>query len=329
MDFIMKLSRRRSFYAATAPAVLSAVSRFAWAESYPTRPVRIIVTFPPGGSNDIHARLLGQWLSSRLGKPFIVENRSGGGGNIGTEAVVRSVPDGYTLLLLSVGIAINAAFYPNLSYDLVRDIAPIAAFFRSAYVMLVNPSLPTKTVPEFITYAKANPGKINFGSNGVGATGHLAGEMFKMLTGVNMMHVPYRGEAPALVDLVGGQVQVMFATMTSSIPMVRDGQVRALAVTSVDRSRALPDIAPLAEFVAGYEVSTWSGMGAPAKTPAEIIDKLNQEMNAGLASPAIKAKYADLGLETFATSPGEFGKLIAADVEKWKRVVKFAGIRPT
>lgn len=242
---------------------------------------------------------------------------------------MRSVPDGYTLLLLSVGIAINAAFYPNLSYNLVRDITPVAAFIRSAYVMLVNPSLPAKTVPEFITYVKANPGKVNFGSNGVGATGHLAGEMFKMLTGVNMLHVPYRGEAPALTDLIGGQVQVMFATMSTSIPMVRNGQVRALAVTSLARSRALPNIPSLAEFVPGYEVNTWSGMGAPAKTPAEIVNKLNEEINAGLTSPAIKAKYADLGLDAFVTSPGEFGKLIAADVEKWKKIVNFAGIRPT
>jgi tripartite-type tricarboxylate transporter receptor subunit TctC len=323
----MNLPRRRFLHLAAGAATLPAVSRIARAQNYPTRPVRIVVTFATGSSNDLHARLFGRWLSERLGQTFVVENRPGGGGNIGTEAVVRSAPDGHTLLLLSVGIAINAAFAEKLSYDLIRDIAPVAAFFRSNYVMLVNPSLPAKTVPEFIAYAHANPGKINMGSNGIGATGHLAGEMFKMMTGVDMVHVPYHGDGPALTDLMSGQLQVLFATMTSSIPFVRGGQLRALAVTSATRSQGLPDVPALGDFVSGYELSTWAGMGAPKNTPAAVIDVLNREINAGLATPDIKAKYADLGLKTLAISPAEFGKLIADDINKWANVIKFAGIK--
>jgi len=320
------LARRRFLHLAAGAAALP-FARCAAAQSYPTRPVRIVVTFPAGGSNDFHARLFGQWLSERLGQPFVVENRPGGGGNIGTAEVVRSRPDGYSLLLLSVTHAINASFYGNLSYDLVRDIAPIAAFYRSSYVMLVNPKVPAHMVGEFIAYGKANPGKINFASNGIGATGHLAGEMFKMLTGVELLHVPYRGEGPALTDLIGGQVQVMFAALTATLPLVRSGQLRALAVTAGARWQALPDVPALSETVAGYELDTWAGMGAPKGTPPEIVERLNREINAGLATPEIRAKYADLGI-ILTISPAEFGALIAQDIEKWGKVIRFAGIKP-
>jgi len=324
----MKLPRREFLHLAAGAAALPALSRFAWAQAYPSRPVRIVVTYSAGGANDIHARLFGQLLSERLGQPFVVENRPGGGGTIGTSEVARSAPDGYTLLLISVGLSINAAFYENLPYDLVRDIAPVAAFYRSGYVMFVNPSLSAKTVPDFIAYAKANPGKLNFGSNGIGATGHLAGEMFKMMTGVNMLHVPYRGEHQALSDLMGGQVHVMFATMTSSIPIARSGQLRALAVTSASRASGLPDVPTVGDFVPGYELNTWSGMAAPKNTLAEVINLLNKEINAGLARPDIKEKYEDLGLNTLAISPAEFGKLIADDIQKWAKIIKFARIKP-
>jgi tripartite-type tricarboxylate transporter receptor subunit TctC len=324
----MKLPRRKFLHLATGAAALPVVSRVARAQSYPSRTVRIVVTFTAGGANDVHARLFGQLLSERLGQSFVVENRPGGGGNIGTLEVVRSAPDGHTLLLVSVGLSINAAIYEKLPYDLVRDIAPIAAFFHSNYVMVVTPSLPAKTVPEFITHAKANPGKLNFGSNGVGATGHLAGEMFKMMAGVNLQHVPYRGEPQALSDLMGGQVQVMFATMTGALPLIRAGQLRALAVTSKTRSTVLLDVPPVADFVPGYELRSWAGMAAPRDTPAAVIDLLNREINAGLMRPDIKAKYDDLGLNTLVISPAEFRTWIADDIQKWARVVKFAGIKP-
>ena len=323
----MQLPRRRFLHLAAGAAAVSAVSRIASAQAYPARPVRIVVTFPAGGANDIHARLMGQWLSERLGQPFVVENRPGASGNIGTEAVVRSPADGYTLVFLSVALAINAITYDKLNYDLIRDIAPVAGFYRSFYVMLVNPSLPARTVPEFIAYAKANPGKINMGSNGIGATGHLSGEMFSMMTGVKMQHVPYRGEGPALSDLISGQIQVIFATISGSVEFARNGQLRALAVTSAARSQALPDVPTVGESVPGYEVNSWAGMGAPRNTPAEIVDRLNKEINAGLESPRIKAKYADLGLNVIGGSPAEFGKLIADDIEKWGKVVRFAGIK--
>ena len=324
----MKPPRRTFLHLAAGAAALPVVSRFAGAQTYPTRPVRIVVAFPPGGANDIHARMIGQWLHERLGQPCLVENRPGSGGNLGVEAVVRSPADGYTLLILTVAHSVNKSVYEKLSYDLLRDIAPVAALFRAQYLMMVNPRTPAKTVPEFIAYVKANPGKINFGSNGVGATGHLAGELFKMMTGVNMLHVPYRGETPALTDLVAGQVHVVFASMTGSLELVRGGQLRALAVTSTGRTLAVPDVPPLAEFVPGYELLTWSGVGAPRNTPMEIVDRLNKEIAAFLATPATQAKYADLGLTVHAVSPAEFARFIAEDIEKWAKIVKFAGIKP-
>ena len=324
----MKLPRRTFLHLAAGAAALPTVSRVAWAQAYPTRPVRIVVAFQPGGANDIHARMIGQWLHERLGQPFLVENRPGSGGNLGVEAVVRSPADGYTLLILTVAHSVNKSVYEKLSYDLLRDIAPVAALFRAQYLMMVNPRTPAKTVPEFIAYVKANPGKINFGSNGVGATGHLAGELFKMMTGVNMLHVPYRGETPALTDLVAGQVHVVFASMTGSLELVRGGQLRALAVTSTGRTLAVPDVPPLAEFVSGYELLTWSGVGAPRNTPMEIVDRLNKEIAAFLATPATHAKYADLGLTAHTVSPAEFARFIAEDIEKWAKIVKFAGIKP-
>jgi len=324
----MKLPRRKFLHLAAGAAALPILPYIANAQTYPARPVRIVVTFTAGGANDIHARLFGQLLSERLGQSFVVENRPGGGGNIGTLEVVRSAPDGYTLLLISVGLSINAAIYEKLPYDLVRDIAPIAAFYHSNYAMVVSPFSLAKTVPEFIAYTKVNPGKLNFGSNGVGATGHLAGEMFKMMADVNLQHVPYRGESQALSDLIGGQVHVMFATMTGALPLIRAGQLRVLAVTSKTRSTVLSDIPPVADFVPGYELRSWAGMAAPRNTPAAVIDLLNREINAGLMRPDIKSKYDDLGLNTLAITPAEFRTWITEDIQKWAKVVKFAGIKP-
>jgi tripartite-type tricarboxylate transporter receptor subunit TctC len=324
----MKLPRRQFLQLAAGTAALPNLPQIACAQAYPSRPVRIVVAFPPGGANDIHARLIGQWLHERLGQPFLVENRPGSGGNLGVEAVVRAPADGHTLLILTVAHAVNKSVYEKLSYDLLRDIAPVAGLFRAQYLMMVNPRSPAKTVPDFIAYVKANPGQINFGSNGVGATGHLAGELFKMLTGVNMLHVPYRGEAPALTDLVAGQVHVVFASMTGSLELVRGGQLRALAVTSTGRTPAVPDVPPLNEFVPGYEVLTWSGVGAPRSTPVEIVERLNQEINAFLATRATQAKYADLGLTVYAVSPAELARFMAEDIEKWAKIVKAAGIKP-
>jgi len=324
----MKLPRRRFLYLAAGAAALPAVSRIARAQTYPTRPVRWIVGFPPGGTFDIVARLLGQWLSERLGQQFIVENRPGAGTNIGTEAVVRARPDGYTLLLAVTPNAINATLYDKLNFNFSRDIAPVASIARSPSVMLVNPSFPAKTVPEFIAYAKANPGKINMASQGNGTSGHLAGELFKMTAAIEMVHVPFRGAAPALTDLLGGQVQLMFGSVPSSIEYIRAGKLRALAVTTATRSEVLPDIPTAADFVPGYDVSDWMGVGAPKNTPAEIIDKLNREINAGLADAKLKARFADLGATVIPGSPADFGKLIAEETEKWARVVKFSGAKP-
>jgi tripartite-type tricarboxylate transporter receptor subunit TctC len=322
----MELPRRRFLHLAAGAAALPSVSRVALAQAYPLRPVRIVVPFVAAGGNDIHARLFAQVLSERLGGTFVVENRPGGGGSIGTAEVVRAAPDGYTLLGMSVGVAINAAYGENLTYDFLRDIAPVASFYRSNFLMLVNPSLPVRTVPEFIAYARANP--VNMGSNGMASTGQLAGEMFKMMTGINMLHVPYRGEGAAISDLVGGQLHVVFASMTSSMQLARSGQLRALAMTGAARSPAIPDIPAVAEFVPGYELNSWAGMGAPRGTPAAIIDRLNKEINAGLERQEIIAKYADLGGSTFAASPIEFGKFLSDDVAKWAKLIKFAGIKP-
>jgi tripartite-type tricarboxylate transporter receptor subunit TctC len=323
----MKLPRRNFLHLAAGAAALPAVSRIARAETYPSRPVRIIVPFAPGGPADILARLIGQWLSERLGQPFVIENRTGAGGNIGTEAVVKSPPDGYTLLLAGPPNTINATLYDKLNFNFMRDIAPVATISRDALVMAVHPSVPAKTVPEFIAYAKANPGKINMASGGNGSTPHVSGELFKMMAGIDMAHVPYRGAGPALVDLLGGQVQVYFSQMIVSIEYVRAGKLRALAVTSAMRSDALPEIPTVGEFVPGYEASAWQGIGAPKNTPPEIVDELNKEINTALAHPKIKARLADLGGTVLSGSPSDFGKLIAEDTEKWAKVIRAANIK--
>jgi tripartite-type tricarboxylate transporter receptor subunit TctC len=323
----MKLPRRKFLHLAAGAAALPAVSGFAWAQAYPSRPVRWIVGFAPGGGNDIVARLMGQWLSERLGQPFIIDNRPGGGTNIATEAVVRAPADGYTLLMVGTTQAINATIYDKLNFNFIRDIAPVASIDRDALVMAVNPSVPARTVPEFIAYAKANPGKISMASAGIGSTGHMSGELFKMMTGVTTLHVPYRGIAPALNDLFGGQVQVTFASMPSAIEYVRAGNLRALAVTTATRSPVLPDIPTVAEFVPGYESSFWTGVGAPKNTPAEIVDKLNKEINAVLADPKSKTRLADLGGTPLVGSPADFGKLIAEEIEKWGKVIRAANIK--
>ena len=324
----MKLPRRQFLHLAAGAAALPFVSRFAWAQSYPTRPVRIIVGFTAGGVNDTLARLIGQWLSERLGQPFIIENRPGAGGNVGTEAVVRSPADGYTLLLVQTPNAINATLYDKLNYNFIRDIAPVSSISLEPEVVVVNPSVPAKTVPEFIAYAKANPSQLNFASAGNGVAGHLAGELFKMMTGISMVHVPYRGGAPAVTDLLGGQVQVMFLVISASIEHIKAGKLRPLAVTSAARSEALPDVPTVGEFVPGYESSVWFGVGAPKNTPAEIVDKLNKEINTGLADPAIKARLDRLGITVFAGSPAGFGKFIAEETEKWGKVIRAANIKP-
>jgi tripartite-type tricarboxylate transporter receptor subunit TctC len=325
----MKLLRRNFLHLAAGAAALPAVSRIAKAQTYPTRPVRILVGFTPGSGTDILARLIGQWLSERLGQPFVVENRPGGGSNVATEAAVKSSPDGYTLLLVVPANAINATLYEKLDFNFIRDIAPVAGISRVPFVMDVNLSIPAKTVPEFIAYAKANPGKLNMASPGIGTGVHMAGELFKMMTGVDMVHVPYRGGPPAMTDLLGGQVQVMFDTLPASIEQIRAGKVRTLAVTTATRSDALPDIPTVGDFVPGYEASAFFGVGVAKNTPAEIVDKLNKEINAGLADPKIKARLADLGGMVLAGSPADFEKLIAEETEKWGKVVKFSGAKPS
>jgi len=323
----MKLPRRQFLYLATGAAALPAMSRIAWAQAYPTRPVRMVAPFAAGGPADILARLIGQWLSERLGQPFVIENRPGAAGNIGTEVVVKSPPDGYTLILAGSPNTINATLYDKLNFNFIRDIAPVAGIVRFPLVMAVHPSVPAKTVPEFIAHAKANPGKINMASGGIGATPHVAGELFQMMTGVRMIHVPYRGAAPALTDLLAGQVQVSFANTVASIEYIRAGKLRPLAVTTATRSEALPDISTVGEFVPGYEASGWSGIGSPKNTPSQIVDKLNAETNAGLADPKIKARLADLGGTPLAGSPADFGKFIADETEKWGKVVRAANIK--
>jgi tripartite-type tricarboxylate transporter receptor subunit TctC len=323
----MRLPRRRFLHLAAAAAALPAVSRIAKAQSYPTRPVRVLVGFAPAGASDIAARLVGQWLSDHLGQPFVVENRTGASSNIATEAVVRAPADGYTLLLVGPPNAINATLYDNLNFNFLRDIAPVASISREPSVMEVNPSVPAKTVPEFIAYAKAHPGKINMASSGTGNAGHVAGELFKMLAGVDLVHVPYRGGAPALTDLLAGRTQVMFGNTTTSMAQIRAGKLRPLAVTTAKRLEAFPDLPTVGDFVPGYEASSVYGLGAPKNTPSEIIDRLNKEINAALLDPAIRAHLADLGGSPLALSPAEFGKLLADETEKWARVVKFSGAK--
>ena len=323
----MKLSRRVFLHLAAGAAALPARSRIAWAQPYPTRLVRVIVPFGLAGATDIVARLIGRWLSERLGQPFIIENRPGANTNLGVEAVVRAPPDGYTLVLAGAPSAINATFYDKLSFNFIRDIAPVAAIIRFPNVVVVNLSVPVKTIPELIAYAKANPGKLNLASPGSGSTPHLAGVLFNMMTGVDMVHVPYRSTAALITDLLSEQVQVFFGTTAAVTEYVRTGAVRALAVTTAVRSEALPDIPTVAEFVPGYESSAWYGIGAPRNTAGEIVDKLNAEINASLADPKLKARFADLGGVTLAGSPADFGRLIAEETEKWAKVVKFSGAK--
>jgi tripartite-type tricarboxylate transporter receptor subunit TctC len=324
----MKLPRRRFLNLAAGAVALPVVPRIAFAQAYPTRPVRIIVGFTAGGNFDLTARLISQWLSQRLGQQFIVENRPGAGTNIATEAVVRAPADGHTLLLGGAVNAINATLYEKLNFDFLRDIAPVASVIRFPNVIDLNPSFPAKTIPEFIAYAKANPGMVNMASSGNGTSQHLSGELFKMMTGVSLVHVPYRGAQQALTDLIGGQVQVSFDPLPPAIDLIRSGKVRALAVTTVVRSDVLPDVPTVGEFVPGYEASGWNGIVAPRNTPIEIIQKLNTEINAGLADPGIRAKLTDLGGMVLAGSAADFGKLIADEIVKWGKVIKFAGVKP-
>jgi len=314
--------RRRILGLAAGAAVLPAMSRMAWGQAYPTRPVRIVTPQAPGSANDSMARIIGQWLSERLDQPFVIDNRPGGGNSIGTEVVVRAPADGYTLLLCSISNAVNATLYDKLSYNFIRDIAPVAGVLRGPYVLVVNPSVPAKSVPEFIAYAKANPRKLNMASSGTGTGGHIASELFKMMAGIDMVHVPYRGGGPAFNDLLGGQVQVMFPGTVGTIEYINAGRLRALAVTTATRSDVLPDIPIVGEFVPGYEASTWFGVGAPKATPADIVERLNKEINAGLADPKIKARLADLGGAVLALSPAAFGKLIVDETEKWGKVIR-------
>jgi tripartite-type tricarboxylate transporter receptor subunit TctC len=324
----MKLPRRNFLHLAAGAAALPVVSRIARAQAYPTRPVRLVVGFPAGGAGDTLARLIGQWLQERLGQSFIIENRPGAGGNISTEAVVRAPPDGYTLLYVNVANAINVTLYDKLNFNFIRDIAPVASLTRQALVMVVNPILPARTVPEFIAYAKANPGKINMASSGIGSGTHVVGELFKMKAGVDMIHVPYRGGAPALTDLLGGQVQVFFSPLPEPTEHIKTGKLRALAVTTETRVAALAGIPTMGDYLPGFEASGWTGIGAPRNTPTEIIDKLNREINAALADPKIKARLDDVGVSVFAGSPADFAKHIADETEKWGKVVRAANIKP-
>jgi tripartite-type tricarboxylate transporter receptor subunit TctC len=325
----MKLPHRRQFlHLAASAAALPAVSRIARAQTYPSRPVRFIVGWPAGGTTDIATRLMGQWLSERLGQPFVIENRPGAASNIGTEAVARAPSDGYTLLAVTATNTVNATLYDKLNFNLNRDIATIAGILRSPLVLEVHPSVPVNTVPEFIAYAKANSGKISMASFGTGTTSHVAGELFKMMAGIHMLHVPYRGSAPMVTDLLGGQVQVAFDNLPASIEHIRAGKLRPLAVTTATRSEALPNVPTISEFLPGYEASTWIAVGVPSGTPAEIVNKLNKEINAGLADPKIRARIADIGGTVLAGSAAEVGKLIAEETEKWAKVIRAANIKP-
>jgi tripartite-type tricarboxylate transporter receptor subunit TctC len=323
----MTLPRRKFLHFAAGAAALPATSQMVRAQAYPARPVAIIVGFPAGGGSDMAARLTGQWLSQRLGQSFIIENRAGAGSNIAAEAAAQAVPDGYTLLLVTAANTINTTLHHNLSFNLIRDMVPIAGVMRLPNVMVVNPRVPASTVPEFIAYARANPGKINMASGGYGTMIHVAGELFKMMANVDLVHVPYQGGAPALTDLVGGQVQVMFDLMSASIGFIRAGELRALAVTTANRSEVLPELPTLAEFLPGYEASSWHGLAAPRNTPSKIIDTLNRESNAGLADSKFKARLADFGGKPLAGSPTEFGKFIVEETTKWAKVIKSANIK--
>jgi len=324
----MKLLRRQFLKLAAVVAAAAAVPQFASALDYPTRPVRIIAGFAAGGGVDVTARLIGQWLTDRLGQSFVIENRPGAGGNIGTEAVVNAAPDGYTLLLATVPNAVNASLYEKLNFNFIRDIVPVAGIIRVPMVILLNPSVPAATVAEFVSHAKANPDKVNMASAGNGSAPHMAGELFKTMAGVNLVHVPYRGQGPALTDLLGGQVQVLFAATPGTTEYITTGKLRALAVTSASRAEMLPELKTVADFVPGYEASQWYGIGAPRNTPVEIVDKLNKEINAAIADPGMKARFAAIGGEPLGGPPAEFGKLISEETEKWGRVVRAAGIKP-
>jgi tripartite-type tricarboxylate transporter receptor subunit TctC len=324
----MQLPRRHFLRLAACAAALPAASQIARAQAYPTRPVRIVVGFAAGGGVDITARLIGQWLSERLGQSFVTENRPGAGGNIGTEVVVNAPPDGYTLLLATVPNTVNTTLYEKLSFNFARDVAPVAGIIRVPQVILVHPSVPAMTVPDFIRYAKANPGKVSMASAGIGSAPHMAGELFNVMAGVRMVHVPYRGQGPALTDLLSGQVQVLFATTPGTTDFIRTGKLRALAVTTASRAQVLPDLPTVADFVPGYEASQWYGIGAPKNTPPGIVDRLNKEINAALADARMRSRFADIGGEGIPGSPADFGKLIADETDKWAKVVKFAGLRP-
>jgi tripartite-type tricarboxylate transporter receptor subunit TctC len=323
----MALRRRRFLQLAASAAALPALPHLALAQGYPTRPVRLITPFPPAGSVDLSARLIGQWLTERLGQQFVVENRPGAGGNVGSEAAAKSAPDGYTILLCSVANAISVTLYDKLGYDFAKDLTPVGGIARAPNVMVVHPSVPAKTVPEFIAYAKANPGKINMASSGIGTSIHVSGELFKLLTGVKMEHVPYRGSAPMLTDLVGGQVQVAFDNLQPSMPHIKAGKLRGLAVTTATRSDILPELPTIGEFVPGYDASTWNGIVAPKNTPAEIVNLLNREINAALADPKVKERLAEMGASPLTGSPAVFGQFIADDIEKWAKVIRAGNIK--
>jgi tripartite-type tricarboxylate transporter receptor subunit TctC len=325
---MLQLSRRRFVQFAATAAGLPTMASAASAQTYPSRPVRIVVGFPPGGGVDILARLMGQWLSERLGQSHIIENRAGAGGNLATEAVVRAPPDGYSLLLATTSDAINATLYERLSFNFIRDVAPVGALIRVPLVMVVKPSLDIASVPEFIAYAKANSGKVNMGLGGIGGAPHMAGELFKVMTGVTMTNVPYRGLAPALTGLLGGQVEVVFSSVPAAIEYIRAGRLRALAVTSAVRTEALPDLPTVVDFVPGFEASQWYGIGVPKGTPGDIVDRLNKQINAGLADPKMEPRLADLGGTALAGSPADFGRLIAVETEKWGKVIQANNIKP-
>ncbi len=323
----MTMQRRQFLKFAGASVALPAVTRTSWAQAYPSRPIRLVAPFPPGGSIDLTARVVGQWLSDRLGQQVVVENRPGAGGNLGSETVATSAPDGYTLLLCSVANSISATLYQKLGYNFVRDFTHVAFVSRAPNVMVINPSVPAKNVAEFIAYAKANPGKINMGSSGVGTSIHVSGELFKMMTGIQMQHVPYRGSAPMLTDLIGGQVQVAFDNLQPSLPHVKSGKLRGLAVTTTTRSDALPDLPPISDTVPGYEASTWNGVSAPKGTPPEIVDRLNKEINAGLADATVKKRLADMGAWPVPGSPADFDKIIGVEIDKWAKVIRAGNLK--